>query len=189
MKTLILSSAMLFLVNNLLSQELKFDDLTRDANGRHQYKGDHIITSYISKNGTVYMIGDKIKIGMPSSNKTFAFITNVGNIGLMFAGVEPRQLEASEGNTETEIKTISIQGSRRTGFYATFQTKGMMGLIPSTYDIQIENALESGEIKSSVISSDDALTELKRCKDKLDLGLITQEKYDSIKKVLIKFIK
>jgi hypothetical protein len=43
--------------------------------------------------------------------------------------------------------------------------------------------------KSVDMTSDEALTELKRDKDKLDLGLITQEKYDSLKTELSKYIK
>lgn len=39
------------------------------------------------------------------------------------------------------------------------------------------------------ISSDDALTELKKAKDKLDLGLITQEEYDKQKAELARYIK
>jgi hypothetical protein len=39
------------------------------------------------------------------------------------------------------------------------------------------------------MTSDDALAELKKAKDKLDLGLITQEKYDEIKAELVKYIK
>jgi hypothetical protein len=39
------------------------------------------------------------------------------------------------------------------------------------------------------MTSDDALAELKKAKDKLDLGLITQEDYDKLKAELSKYIK
>lgn len=39
------------------------------------------------------------------------------------------------------------------------------------------------------MTSDEALSELKRAKDKLDLGLITQAEYDSLKVELSKYIK
>jgi len=39
------------------------------------------------------------------------------------------------------------------------------------------------------MTSDDALSELKRQKDKLNLEIISQAEYDSIKAVLIKYIK
>lgn len=45
------------------------------------------------------------------------------------------------------------------------------------------------KIMNSEMSSDEALTELKRFKDKLDLGLITQEEFDKKKTELAKFIK
>ena len=39
------------------------------------------------------------------------------------------------------------------------------------------------------ISSDEALKELKKAKDKLDLGLITSQEYELKKQELIKYIK
>ena len=65
----------------------------------------------------------------------------------------------------------------------------MLGSISSTLIIQIENAIDAGEIKSNRFSSDDTLYDLKKAREKLDLGLITQEKYDSIKNVLSKYIE
>jgi len=62
-----------------------------------------------------------------------------------------------------------------------------MGL--ENYTIRIENAIAAGEIKSIVMTSDEALSELKKAKDKLDLGLITQAEYDSLKVELSKYIK
>ena len=70
---------------------------------------------------------------------------------------------------------------------AMVRGKSMVGI--TTYTIQLENALESGEIKRLGMTSEEALIELKRNKDKLDLGLINQEKYDSLKSVLVKYIK
>ena len=55
--------------------------------------------------------------------------------------------------------------------------------------IQFENALQSGEIKGYGMSSDDALKELKKEKDKLDLGLITEEESNKRKEELMKYIK
>ena len=45
------------------------------------------------------------------------------------------------------------------------------------------------ELTTNSYTSDEAITELKRFKDKLDLGLITQEDYNKKKEELIKFIK
>jgi hypothetical protein len=67
------------------------------------------------------------------------------------------------------------------------RSKGITGL--SNYTITFENAVETGELKSFGKTSDEALAELKKAKDKLDLGLITQEDYDKIKADLVKYIK
>ena len=85
------------------------------------------------------------------------------------------------------IKKIWVVGNKRAGYSVSFRTKGIIGL--SNYTIQFENALSTGEVKGFGMTSDDALAELKKAKDKLDLGLITQEKYDEIKAELVKYIK
>lgn len=73
------------------------------------------------------------------------------------------------------------------GYSVSFRTKGTTGL--SNYNVQFENALSNGEVKGFGLSSDDALAQLKKGKDKLDLGLITQEEYDKLKADLTKYIK
>ncbi|MCX6311222.1 MAG: DUF4468 domain-containing protein [Bacteroidetes bacterium] len=55
--------------------------------------------------------------------------------------------------------------------------------------LSLTSALKDLDSQENVMTSDEALTELKRCKDKLDLGLITQEEYDKKKAELGKFIK
>lgn len=53
----------------------------------------------------------------------------------------------------------------------------------------VENAIETGEIKSFGMISDEALIALKQAKDKLDLDLKTPEEYDAIKPELVKYLK
>jgi hypothetical protein len=156
------------------AQEIKHSDLATASRGE--------FTSYIASDGAVYKIGDRIKIGVPSSNKTFAFITEGGGLLLPITN-----LTAASSGQETEIKKIWVVGNKRVGYSVSFRTKGITGL--SNYTIQFENALSTGEVKGFGMTSDDALAELKKAKDKLDLGLITQEKYDEIKAELVKYIK
>lgn len=75
------------------------------------------------------------------------------------------------------------------GFFVGFKTKSQTGVPGSGYNIQFENAIENGEIKSFGMTSDEALSELKKAKDKLDLGLITKEEFDNKKSELSKYIK
>ena len=159
---------------SLFSQEIKFADLATAQRGE--------FTSYVGSDGAVYKIGDRVKIGVPSSNKTFAFITQ--GDGLL---TPITNLTASFSGNETEIKRIAVVGNKRMGYSVSFRTKGITGL--SNYSIQFENALSTGEIKGFGLSSDDALAQLKKGKDKLDLGLITQEEYDKLKADLTKYIK
>jgi len=156
------------------AQEIKYSDLSTSK------RGD--FTSYVASDGAVYKIGDRIKIGVPSSNKTFAFITEGDGLLLPITN-----LLASSSGQETEIKKIWVVGNKRAGFSVSFRTKGITGL--SNYTIQFENALSTGEVKGFGKTSDDALAELKKAKDKLDLGLITQEEFDKLKVELAKYIK
>jgi hypothetical protein len=158
----------------VFAQEIKHADLATAERGEY--------TSYIASDGAVYKVGDRIKIGLPSSNKTFAFITEGDGILLPITN-----LPASYSGTETEIKKIFVGGNKRAGYSVTFRTKGITGI--SNYTIQFENALSTGEVKGFGMTSDDALAELKKAKDKLDLGLITQEDYDKLKAELSKYIK
>ena len=156
-------------------QEIKFTDLALTTS-----KGK--FNSYVASDRGVYKIGDRIKIGTPSSNKTFAFIRYGDGILIQITN-----LPASASGSETEIKKIWVSGNKRAGYSVYFSTKGMTAL--ANYTIEFENALSVGEIKGFGKTSNEALAELKRAKDKLDLGLITQKEFDSIKSELIKYIK
>jgi hypothetical protein len=158
----------------LLAQEIKHSDLATAQRGE--------FTSYLGSDGAVYKIGNRLKIGVPSSNKTFAYITEGDGILLPITN-----LTAASSGTETEIKKIYVAGNKRAGYSVAFRTKGLTGL--SNYTIQFENALATKEVRGFGLSSDDALEQLKKAKDKLGLGIITQEEYDNIKANLVKFIK
>ncbi len=156
--------------------EIKYTDLTNLQSRSGEY------SSYIAKDGSVYNVGDRLTIGLPSSNNMFAFIWE--GDGIL---ITPTNVGAVLSGNETEIKRIYIGGNKRSGFQVWFRTKGLTGL--ANYSIQIEKAIETGEIKSFGMSSDEALAELKKAKDKLDLGLIDQQKYDSLKVALSQYIK
>jgi hypothetical protein len=96
-------------------------------------------------------------------------------------------IPATYSGTETEIKKIFVTGNKRSGYSVSMRTKGITGLM--NYTILFENALATGEIKGTGLTSDEALSQLKKAKDKLDLGIITQEEFDNIKKELTPYIK
>ena len=170
----IVSFLLVISASSLFSQEIKFADLATAEKGEY--------TSYVGSDGAVYKVGDRLKIGVPSSNKTFAYISEGDGLLLSITN-----LTASSSGTETEIKRVYVVGNKRSGYSVVFRTKGFTGL--SNYSIQFENALSTGEVKGFGLSSDDALAQLKKAKDKLDLGLITQEDFDKLKAELSKYIK
>lgn len=174
MKIILIPLAML-LFGSITAQEINFKDLSTVTE-----RGE--FTSYIGSDGGIYKVGDRIKIGVPSSNKTFAFIWM--GYGIL-TPLEP--LPAANSGTETEIKRIFIVGNKRSGYSISMRTKGLIGLL--NYSIQFENAISTGEIKGTGLTSDEALAELKKAKDKLDLGIITQEEYHLKKAELLPFIK
>ena len=178
-KLLFLMSAIMMISTSVFSQELKYSDLTNDAK-----RPSGTFTSYVSKDGSVYKIGDVLRIGTPSSNKTFAYIIE-GDVLNALNGRPPEQARAGASGQKTEITKLWIGGNKRTGFEVLIRSKAAA----LKYTIKLEMAIETGEIKSFGMTSDEALAELKKDKDKLELGLITQEKYDSLKVVLANYIK
>jgi hypothetical protein len=83
------------------------------------------------------------------------------------------------------IKNIIVIGFRDTGYELCITITNKYNQL----SLKLENAISSGEINSSIITSDNALDKLKKAKEKLDLDLITQEEYDNLKKELKKYIK
>lgn len=166
---------LVLLITNLYAQELKYTDLQRgEKKPKMPMSG---WKSYVSKDGITYKAGDIIKIGFPSSINEFKFITSPG-------GGSNQTKELS--GREVEILYFMAPGLKNVGFQPVAVCKGAL---LSKYNIEIENAIQTGEIKSFGMTSDEALTELKKAKDKLDLGIITQPKYDSLKIEYTKFIK
>jgi hypothetical protein len=175
-RTILLSMLFATIFNITFAQQLNYDDVTKGAVPKGKYE------SYLSKDGSVYKIGDTLTIGLPSgTNGMFVSINKVDIMGTAYI------VGREAINTSAEIKKIRITGNKRIGYKANFQTKGLTGI--DNYFFNIEDAIELGEVKSFGKSSDEALEELKKAKDKLDLGLITQEEYDKLKEDLSKYIK
>lgn len=166
----------LFAIVSFAQEQVKYEDVKNSLIEKGQF------TSYLSKDGSIYKIEDKINFGTPSGvNGKFVTIQKVDIMGTIYV------VGAEAINTSAEIKKIRVTGSKRAGYKVSFQTKGMTGV--DNYFVYIEDAILVGEIKSFGMTSDEALNELKKAKDKLDLGIITQEQYDLKKAELTPFIK
>lgn len=159
---------------NLSAQELKYSDLTTELKTKQFEK-------YISKDGTLFQVGGKVKMGLPSDSRKFVYVLHVDPI----AGVS--DVGTNYANREVEIKKIQVVGNLKKGYKVWVITDGGIALAKLNFDI--ETALQTKEVKGDGMSSDDALATLKKAKDKLDLGLITKEEFDKLKSELSKFIQ
>lgn len=156
----------------LSAQVAKFGEIERG--------GDY--QSYIAQDGTQYNIGDKLKIGMPQGgNRVFSFVLQ----SQFMADSIPCPAECA--GLEYEIIGFRA-GGRRQGFRVWARMKGE-GRFNAALSVNFENALQSGELIGYGYTSDQALQELRKAKDMLELELITQEEYDRKKEELSKYIR
>jgi hypothetical protein len=142
---------------------------------------------YVAKDGHQYKIGDTLKIGRPSSNKTFAFIYESSGAMDALAGKAPEPLSVSASGSNTIVKKIGVGGTKRTGFKIYVISKGVCSLCPQYYS-DFEEALATGEIQSFGLTREQAIAKLKEAKDLVDLGLMTKEDFEKLKDELSKII-
>lgn len=149
------------------------------------------LTEYTASNNVTYHIGDTIKLGRGSApngdfsycqmGDTYAILSALGGNGGRIDQGLPRGLSGANMIIK-KIKETTFKGAKVISF-------NVAGGNLVQYKILIEDALATGELKSNGYTSDEALTELKKAKDKLDLGLISLEQYDTLKMTLVKYIK
>lgn len=123
MKTLIL----VFFTFTLQSQSITYNDLQKATE-----KPNGPITSYVTSGNDTLTVGSKIKIGHPSNGLFFNYVYQ----GDMY----PKKAGTTSSGDQVEIKTMVIDGNKRTGFKIAIATKG-------AYHIDLENAIETGEVK------------------------------------------
>ena len=158
--------------------------------------------------GSVLSVGDDIIIGDPTGGTK----TTKG-VGVLAAG-DSKQVRTynqivigrypsnvwlgltwlPEGWSSTKAEIIELTMAGPNAFY---DGPGIAAMVvdyggPGVWSVvDVGKALYLGEIINPVaaMTSDQALDALKKAKDKLDLGLISQQEYDSIKSELSKLIK
>jgi hypothetical protein len=174
MKTTLFTLAVLF--TSLLSAQSTW---TAEMVSNAQANVNSGITEYIASDGSVWTVGQRITFGNATGAGTFNYI--IMGDGVMSA---VQQAPSGWGGKEAEIKKIRVSGTKKQGRTLWITCKGPM----QPFNVDIEKAIEVGEIVTDGYTSDQALAELKKAKDKLDLGLITQEEFDALKAELSKYI-
>lgn len=178
MKTIkiLLTLCSIVISKGIYSQQIKYEDVKNGGDIKGQY------TSYLCSDNYEYKIGENIDFGVGSGiNGKFVTITSIDIAGNILP------VNSTAMNRSFEIKKIKVIGNQKQGFKVQIQSKGLTGV--DNYFFVLEDAIQVGEIKSKGMNSDQAMIELKKAKDKLDLGIITQEEYEKIKMELIKYIK
>lgn len=156
--------------------------------------------------GTVLGIGDKMMFGNASgtnqSSSTqsgiFGSSTTKSNtysyimVGRMAAAMMSGVVLLPDGwkGRDAEIENIKLYKSKKEGKPSVasiiFQNKGADFTV-----LDLKFAMQYGEVinPKAAMTSDQALAELKKAKDKLDLGLISLKEFDSLKIILAPIIK
>jgi hypothetical protein len=175
MKNILIGLTLLITVQTK-AQHLKSSDL----NGETRPKGT--FQFYTTADDVTYKVGDTLKLGYPSQDqKTFQHITQMTFMGQILP------VQSAWSGRNVIIKNIRTVGIQKTGFTVSVQSSGLAGV--DNLFIGLDAALETGEIVSNKMTSDKAIQELQKAKQKLDLELITQEEYDKIKEEYSKYIK
>ena len=147
------------------------------------------VDSYKASNGKTYQSGDVIKLGRGSAqNGWFVYLSTGGWAFAANGGVTTPQLDQSFTGTNVTVKKIKSVGSSSKIIF----TVGAGGL--SNYSLDIENAIATCEIADckkdaipvTIVSSPSKFDELKKLKELLDTGAITEEEYKAEKEKLLK---
>jgi hypothetical protein len=178
MKKITLATLLLFcFLGFSQARQISYDTINKYSNNHLKLKGSIVYEEYLSKDGFLYKVGDAIKINKPVNGDKFSFITD------RFSQVQASSLMIGK---DMVIKNIIVTGFKNTGYELCMTINNP---VTADYILKFESALSYGEITSKGMTSDDALSELKKAKDKLDLGLISKEEYEAKKTELVKFIK
>lgn len=171
MKKSILLSFIFCVIQIGYSQEANYNEVSNK-----KIKG--AVTEYTGKLGEVLKIGDTLVLGKPTKENNYYFI--VQNLGLGSTAIVGHNAIGKE----VQIKNMKSKQGKM-----IIYTSAPDGYVAGLMVIDSDLATEQGELKSSMMSSDEALEELKKWKDKLDLELISKEEYEAKKKELVPFIK
>ena len=176
-----------------------FDMSTPFDQVKKSYKINFFVENKLTlEDGSVIIIGDELKLG-PSANK----ISNnyesilVGTINFQttsaLAGAPPPL-----ASTDFKDNTYTVSKIKCTRFQGQVSFQLELTNSKSTASMKISKTLTASNLSinngelinpNAPMTSEEALAELKRSKDKLDLGLISQAEFDEVKSKLAPLIK
>ena len=178
-------------------QDLRNQRSAKELTGK---KGGDDITAYEASDGVTYKVGSTITYGYPTSGKYYLYFKDVTG---SWVNALTDESETSAGRAANQ--EVAERVENRAGGVATIKRIQCVPVDPfnkltcgcKIYLVlnrgglactNFEEAIAVGEIQTKMKSSDAALQELKKWKEKLDLQIITQEEYDAKKAELMKYI-
>ena len=208
MKKLIVFLCVNVIVMGLCAQTVTYQDLVNQKSAKELTgrTGGDDISVYVASNGVTYTKGSTITYGYPTNGKYYVYFKDV--TGSVFGSLA--EDESSNASTSAANREVYERVENRAGGVATIKRIQCVPVDPfnrKTSGCKIylvlnrgglactnfEEALATQEIVTKVDPSDAtseaALQELKKWKEKLDLQIITQEEYDAKKAELMKVIK
>lgn len=195
---ILLISSLFTYAQTVTYQDIQAQRSARDLTGR---KGGGDITEYVASDGVSYKIGSTITYGYPTNGKYYVYYKDVTGSWINAMTDESNNAASSAANQE-----VAERVENRAGGVATIKRIQCLPIDPfnklnsgcKIYLVlnrgglactNFEEAIAVGEVQTKMKSSEAALQELKKWKEKLDLQIITQEEYDAKKKELMKYIE
>ncbi len=145
------------------------------------------LESYTASNGVTYKLGDEFKLEKGSdTNGKFVYVL-MGGWAMSTNNAEANRLPAANAGLIVTVKKIKKYNYKR--YKGVYFTVGGGNI--TNYIIDIENAIGVCEIKPCTSSKEaqpkpDKYDQLKKLKELLDSGVLSQDEFDSEKKKLLK---
>lgn len=177
--------------------------------GSKKHKNILKVKTYQTKNGDWLNLGDTLVIGAPSNSNNIervntgqlSTVSNVnhthiflGTLGSTLMGASMFANEQLKGDKVFITDIFLYRMSKKNEYKASVSFNKVGGGrffgIKKLGRADIENALESGEIinEKAGLTREQAIAKLKEQKDLLDLGMISQEDFDKLRKELTPII-
>ena len=172
-----------------------FEMSTDYAVVKKEYKANFYVTdSLILKDGSIFLVGEKVELGESSSKMSNTYETvYIGRITLGGAllGVQPILAStAFKENGNYILKKVKV-----------WRSMGKTGVKLELYDTEIKGlaakyltasalSISRGEIinPNAPLSREQAIAKLKEAKDLMDLGMMSQEEFNALRKELTPII-
>ena len=176
-----------------------FDMSTPYSEVKSNYKMGFFVTESLTrKDGSVITVGDELKLGQSASKISNQYESIlVGSINYIatsaISGSAIAYASTSlQGNTYVVSKIKCNRAKGQVGFRVELvnsESTAALGIMKTITGSII--SFQKGELinPNAPMSSDEALAELKKAKDKLELGLITNEEFNVLRTKLAKLIK